>query len=54
MTRVGQEAWLDASTNSPMGGPVSDQQYQAMEKMAPYVGYITACVMPRGDAAGRP
>ena len=45
LTRVGQEAWLDASANSPLTGPVSDQQYQAMEKMAPFVGYITACVM---------
>lgn len=42
LTRVGQEAWLDASANSPLTGQVSDQQYQAMEKMAPFVGYITA------------
>ena len=42
-TKVGQEAWLDAATNSPMGGQVSEQQLQGMEKMAPYVGYITAC-----------
>jgi membrane protein, antimicrobial resistance system len=41
-TKVGQEAWLDAATNNPMSGPVSDQQYQAMEKMSAYVGYITA------------
>jgi hypothetical protein len=45
MTKVGQEAWLDAATNNPMSGPVSDQQYQAMEKMSGYVGYITAVSM---------
>jgi Yip1 domain len=38
LTKVGQEAWLDAATAS---GPVSEQQYQGMEKMAPFVGYIT-------------
>jgi hypothetical protein len=45
LTKVGQEAWLDAATNSPLGGQVSDQQYQAMEKMAPFVGYITMAYM---------
>jgi hypothetical protein len=45
MTKVGQEAWLDAASNSPFSGPVSDQQYQAMEKMSAYVGYITAVSM---------
>jgi hypothetical protein len=38
LTKVGQEAWLDAATAT---GPVSEQQYQGMEKMAPYVGYGT-------------
>lgn len=42
VTKVGQEAWLDAATNSPLSGPVTDQQYQAMEKMSSFVGYITA------------
>jgi hypothetical protein len=45
MTKVGQDAWLDAATNSPLRGPVTDQQYQAMEKMSGYVGYITAASM---------
>jgi hypothetical protein len=38
LTKVGQEAWLDAATAT---GQVSEQQYQGMEKMAPFVGYIT-------------
>jgi hypothetical protein len=38
LTKVGQEAWLDAATAT---GKVSEQQYQGMEKMAPYVGYGT-------------
>lgn len=42
LTKVGQEAWLDAALNSPMSGQVSDQQIQGMEKVAGYVGYITA------------
>ena len=42
VTKVGQEAWLDAATNSRLSGPVTDQQYQAMEKMSSFVGYITA------------
>jgi hypothetical protein len=45
VTKVGQEAWLDAATNSPLSGPVTDQQYQAMEKMSSFVGYITAVSM---------
>ena len=45
LTKVGQEAWLDAATTSPFSGPVSDQQYQGMERMAPYVGYITIVYM---------
>ena len=45
MTKVGQEAWLDAALNSPFSGPPSDQQIQAMERMAPYVGYGTVVYM---------
>lgn len=43
MTPVGQQAWLDQAVRSSesFGGRVSDQQYQAMEGMAPYIGYIT-------------
>ena len=44
-TKVGQEAWLDTVLNSPFGGPQSDQQIQAMERMAPYVGYMTVAQM---------
>jgi hypothetical protein len=45
MTKVGQEAWLDAALNSPFSGQVNDQQIQAMERMAPYVGYGTIVYM---------
>ena len=45
MTKVGQEAWLDAALNSPFSGQITDQQIQAMEKMAPYVGYGTVVYM---------
>ena len=45
LTKVGQEAWLDAALNSPFSGQVNDQQIQAMEKMAPYVGYGTMVYM---------
>lgn len=45
LTKVGQDAWLDAALNSPFSGQVSDQQIQAMEKMAPYVGYGTVVYM---------
>ncbi len=44
-THVGQEAWLEAASNSPLSGPVSDEQYQGMQKMSGYVGYITAVSM---------
>ena len=42
-TSVGQQAWLDQAVRSSesFGGRVSDQQYQVMERMAPYIGYIT-------------
>jgi hypothetical protein len=39
-TKVGQQAWLDAATTSGLRGPVTDQQYAAMEKIAPYAGYF--------------
>jgi hypothetical protein len=45
LTKVGQDAWLDAALNSPFSGQVNDQQIQAMEKMAPYVGYGTVVYM---------
>src|SRR5687768_11388550 len=45
LTKVGQEAWLDAALNSPFSGQVNDQQIQAMERMAPYVGYGTIAYM---------
>jgi hypothetical protein len=41
LTKVGQEAWLDAATAA---GPVSEQQYQGMEKFAPFVGYFMMAV----------
>jgi hypothetical protein len=44
-TKVGQEAWLDAAVNSPFTGQVSEQQLQGMERMAPYIGYITGVYM---------
>ncbi len=44
-THVGQEAWLESASNSPLSGPVSDEAYQGMQKMAGYVGYITAVSM---------
>lgn len=44
-THVGQEAWLESASDSPLSGPVSDEQYQGMQKMAGYVGYITAASM---------
>ncbi len=41
LTRVGQEAWLDAATAA---GPVSEQQLQGMETFAPFVGYFMMAV----------
>lgn len=50
MTQIGQSAWLDqaVSSNERMGRTVSDQQYAAMEKMAPYAGYFAAAYMLLG------
>ena len=39
-TQTGQDAWLDAAANSSFGGDVSDQQYEAMQRMAKYAGYF--------------
>src|SRR5205085_6647681 len=47
-TKVGQQAWLDAATTSSFSGPASEQQYAAMEKFAPYVGYIAVVQMLLG------
>ena len=44
-TQVGQDAWLDATTNSPITGRANAQSVEMMEKIAPYVGYITAAYM---------
>lgn len=44
-TTVGQEAWLDAATAGTFGGQVSDQQYEGMQRMAPYVGYFAVAQM---------
>jgi hypothetical protein len=41
MTKVGQDAWLDAA----MPGPVNDQQYAGMQRIAPYVGYMAVVQM---------
>jgi hypothetical protein len=41
-TKIGQDAWLDAAANGPFSRGVSDQQLQGMQRIAPFVGYITA------------
>jgi len=45
MTKAGQDAWLDAATNSPFSGQVNDQQYAGMQRIAPYVGYFAMLQM---------
>jgi Yip1 domain len=45
LTKVGQQAWLDSATTSSFSGRVTDQQYEAMAKIAPYVGYIAVVQM---------
>jgi hypothetical protein len=45
LTKTGQDAWLDMATTSPFGGQVSDQQYQGMQRIAPYVGYFAIIQM---------
>jgi hypothetical protein len=42
-TKVGQEAWLDAALSS--GREFNEQQMQGMQKMMPFMGYITAVSM---------
>jgi hypothetical protein len=43
MTKVGQEAWLDAALSS--GREFNEQQMQGMQKMMPFMGYVTAVSM---------
>ncbi len=38
-TKVGQDAWFDAAANRP---GITEQQLQGMEKIVPFLGYITA------------
>ena len=45
MTKVGQDAWLDAATTNPLSGQVNEQQYAAMQRFAPYVGYFALLQM---------
>ncbi len=42
-TKVGQDAWLDAALSS--GREFNEQQMQGMQKMMPFMGYITAASM---------
>jgi len=37
-TPTGQDAWVDAATNSSFGGQMNDQQFEAMQKMAKFAG----------------
>lgn len=41
-TRVGQDAWIDQQVrqSEAFGRPMGDQQYQAIEHIAPFVSYI--------------
>jgi hypothetical protein len=41
LTKVGQDAWLDAATAA---GNISEQSYQGMQKFAPFVGYFMMAV----------
>ena len=45
MTKIGQDAWLDAATKSPLTGQVNEQQYAGMQRIAPYVGYFAVLQM---------
>jgi hypothetical protein len=47
-TKVGQQAWLETVTTGSFSGPVNEQQYAAMERIAPYVGYIGVAQMLLG------
>src|SRR5512139_2878883 len=46
-TEVGQQAYLDEAVRrvEAGGGRMSDQQYQAIERTLPYMGYTTAGVL---------
>lgn len=46
-TPVGQDAWLNQTVESSaaFGRPMTDQQIQGMERIAPYVGYLGAAQM---------
>lgn len=54
MTEVGRSAWLDqtVSSSEAMGRTMSDQQYAAIEKMAPFAGYIAMAQMIIGIPIG--
>ena len=43
-TEVGQQAWLDQQVKGAesFGRTISDQQYEGMERIAPYIRYIVA------------
>ena len=41
-TEVGQQAWIDQQVRGAesFGRTIGDQQYQGMERIAPYIGYV--------------
>jgi hypothetical protein len=41
-TEVGQQAWLDqqVQASQAFGRQIPDQQYQGMERIAPFIGYV--------------
>jgi Yip1 domain len=45
-TEVGQQAWIDQQVRGAesFGRAMNDQQLQGMERIAPYIGYIVACL----------
>ncbi|HSL20027.1 MAG TPA: YIP1 family protein [Vicinamibacterales bacterium] len=47
LTEIGQQAWLDQTVTQTeaMGRTMSDQQYAAMERMAPIAGYLAMAQM---------
>jgi Yip1 domain len=47
MTEVGQQAWLDQQEDQAVswGREMTDDRYAGLEKVAPYVGYITMGTM---------
>jgi hypothetical protein len=42
MTSVGQQAWLDQTEaqSAAFGRPMTDQQYEGMQRMMPFAGYL--------------